>query len=280
MTDLCIPLSDAAPGPEQPVHIADVLQAMDQIVASAEPLIVFTSVAEACVPLVCDAVTVSLVGAGEKTQRITWPRSPDDPADSAGRVLIPITSDAIGPNGVAGARCPDFGDLALEYRGTLELRFHPPRTVWSTDLIGHLIVERAQAIIHQEHRAECLRAAEARIDNLDRALTSNREIGIAVGILMAAHRFTAEQAFDLLRRVSQHTHRKVREVALDVAEAGSLELPSGVPLISSTRSNSTGSTYSQRQKADLVGGPARSRSYVRCRPTPGPSDHNDGLPTS
>ena len=63
-----------------------------------------------------------------------------------------------------------------------------------------------------------------------RALASNREIGVAVGILMVNHTLTDEQAFDLLSRVSQRTNRKLRTIALEVTQAGAIELPSGVAI--------------------------------------------------
>jgi hypothetical protein len=63
-----------------------------------------------------------------------------------------------------------------------------------------------------------------RIMNLERALASNRDIGVAIGVLMALHRTTRELAFDLLRMASQGRHRKLADVARDVAETGSLEI--------------------------------------------------------
>ena len=65
----------------------------------------------------------------------------------------------------------------------------------------------------------------ARIENLERALETNRDIGTAIGVLMGLHRTTREHAFDLLRQVSQTTHRKVSEIARMVAETGSLDQP-------------------------------------------------------
>jgi hypothetical protein len=63
-----------------------------------------------------------------------------------------------------------------------------------------------------------------RITNLERALASNRDIGVAIGVLMGLHRVTREQAFDLLRVASQGKHRKLADVARDVADTGSLDL--------------------------------------------------------
>lgn len=62
-----------------------------------------------------------------------------------------------------------------------------------------------------------------RVVNLERALESNRDIGVAIGVLMGVHKVTREQAFDLLRMASQAKHRKVRDLARDVAETGTLD---------------------------------------------------------
>jgi hypothetical protein len=60
---------------------------------------------------------------------------------------------------------------------------------------------------------------------LARGFESNREIGVAMGVLMAQHKITRAQAFDLLRITSQHTHRKLADIAVDVADTGTLDLP-------------------------------------------------------
>ncbi len=58
--------------------------------------------------------------------------------------------------------------------------------------------------------------------NLEIALESSRQIGTAIGILMSSRLITAERAFDQLREVSQHTHRKIRDVAIEVMDTGTL----------------------------------------------------------
>jgi hypothetical protein len=58
--------------------------------------------------------------------------------------------------------------------------------------------------------------------NLEAALRSNREIGTAIGILMAHRRVTEEGAFGLLRTASQNLHRKLRDVAAEVVQTGAL----------------------------------------------------------
>jgi GAF domain-containing protein len=66
--------------------------------------------------------------------------------------------------------------------------------------------------------------AEEQNGHLRAALDSNRRIGVAMGVIMATYKTTDDQAFDLLRMASQHSHRKLRDVAEDVIITGALEL--------------------------------------------------------
>ncbi|HSF99360.1 MAG TPA: GAF and ANTAR domain-containing protein [Ornithinibacter sp.] len=66
--------------------------------------------------------------------------------------------------------------------------------------------------------------ASDRAENLMKALESNRDIGVAMGVLMQTHQFTREQAFDVLRVASQDTNRKLADIAAEVAETGVLEI--------------------------------------------------------
>jgi AmiR/NasT family two-component response regulator len=83
------------------------------------------------------------------------------------------------------------------------------------------------ALVLSTHAALALAGAirRERIDNLERALQTNREIGVAIGILMTRHLGTQQQAFDLLRVASQRTHRKISDLAQDVIDTGDLEFP-------------------------------------------------------
>jgi hypothetical protein len=69
---------------------------------------------------------------------------------------------------------------------------------------------------------ERLVAAEARVANLERALVSNRRIGMALGILMARHGLTEQQAFDLLRQQSSRRNVKLAALAEEVVYTGDL----------------------------------------------------------
>lgn len=80
------------------------------------------------------------------------------------------------------------------------------------------------ALLLATHGALAVAAATARerAENLERALKTSREIGTAVGVLMAQYKVTREQGFDLLRIASQQTNRKLAELAVDVVDTGAL----------------------------------------------------------
>lgn len=83
--------------------------------------------------------------------------------------------------------------------------------------IGALLADHASIAVSHVASAD-------RAHNLEIALMTNRKIGVAIGVLMARMSITDLQAFDLLRRTSQNTHRKLRDVAEYVTMTG--ELPS------------------------------------------------------
>ena len=70
---------------------------------------------------------------------------------------------------------------------------------------------------------ERLDAAEVKALQLETALEHSRDIGAAIGILMALHRLTRQQAFDMLRETSMARNVKLHALAARVVETGSLE---------------------------------------------------------
>ena len=71
---------------------------------------------------------------------------------------------------------------------------------------------------------ERLDEADTEAANLKRALEHSRDIGAAVGVLMAFHKVPQDEAFELLRRTSQDQNRKLYALAREVIATG--ELPS------------------------------------------------------
>src|SRR6478735_8101134 len=65
-------------------------------------------------------------------------------------------------------------------------------------------------------------AANQKVEDLETALVSARTIGTAIGILMAKRLLTSEQAYAQLRAASEHVHRKVSDIAQEVADTGEL----------------------------------------------------------
>jgi len=134
-------------------------------------------------------------------------------------------------------RWPEFGRAAFEQQGVLSMlsfRLYPERedgvaglNLYSTQ--PHAFDEAAELIggVFATHAAIALFAARHHEQNghLQEALASNRDIGVAMGILMRNHLLTKQQAFDLLRLASQRTHRKLRDIALQVGETGTLDFP-------------------------------------------------------
>lgn len=86
------------------------------------------------------------------------------------------------------------------------------------DLEAQVAVDRA---VIADLRAEGVIERD-KIVNLETALIAARRIGAAMGILMASHQVTEEQAFALLRAASQRQNRKLRDVADDVILTGTI----------------------------------------------------------
>ncbi len=191
-----------------------VLQAANSLVSSAEPDVVFESLVRRCAPLVCEAATATVSRLDGRIYASTWPMGALTRWSQPESVVIDFNA-------------PASGDYA-GYHGLVSLRF--PRQDECGPFIAQLLVDRAVAVVERERLVEAAETRQATAEQLERALTSNREIGVAVGILMANHKLTGEQAFDLLSRVSQHTNRKLRMVALEVVRVGVIELPRGVAI--------------------------------------------------
>ena len=89
--------------------------------------------------------------------------------------------------------------------------------------------ERAQGLIFATYAGTAMSLARTREhdqavrENLAQALASREVIGQAQGILMERERITADQAFELLRRASQHLNIKLRAIAQQLVDTGRVE---------------------------------------------------------
>ncbi len=80
------------------------------------------------------------------------------------------------------------------------------------------------ALMFAAHAALAYAAAQQR-ETAARTVATRQLIGRAEGILMERHRVTAEQAFSMLVRVSQHRNLKLRDVAERLVLSGRLDEP-------------------------------------------------------
>lgn len=104
-----------------------------------------------------------------------------------------------------------------------------------TDRVQHVHAHElaAQQHAHDEQLTALGAAHGAEIDQLQAALASRDVIGQAKGILMAAMRCTADEAFALLVKQSQAQNRKLAEIAAELADracrAGRSDAPHSRP---------------------------------------------------
>jgi len=65
--------------------------------------------------------------------------------------------------------------------------------------------------------------ARDKAEQLSIAVTTNRTIGAAVGILMATHHISQPDAFAMLSAASQRVNRKLRDLAADIAAGSEIQ---------------------------------------------------------
>ena len=212
MGDATPPVTSDAVAEGSGTPLSNVMKAAGSLAASADPDVVFESLVQRCAPLVCESATATVSRLDGRIYATSWPMGAVHRWSQSEGVVTPFTAPASGDH--AG------------YHGLVSLRF--PHAEERGSFITQLLVERALAMVERERLVEAAATRQVTADHLERALASNREIGVAVGILMANYQLTDGQAFDLLSRASRRTNQKLRVIALEVARAGALELPSGL----------------------------------------------------
>jgi GAF domain-containing protein len=142
-------------------------------------------------------------------------------------------SVVVGADLAEEGRWPDYAQMMTRHTPIRSVQAQPVVLagtplgvlVLYSDRPGHFAAERcdlggmlagigaiALSLLESRHKTE----------HLTLALQNSREIGQAIGILMASHKITSEKAFELLRTASQHGHLKLREVAREVTLTGQL----------------------------------------------------------
>jgi hypothetical protein len=165
--------------------------------------------------------------------------------DALGDDALIVTGDVI-----ADPRWPQWGlqvNAALGIMSVMAVRLVvddddmvAALNIYSRDKDAFTGESLAMAMLLATHGALALARVTARekAANLMRAVTTNREIGMAMGVLMSTYKIAEDEAFNLLRITSQNTHRKLNSIARKVIETGTLELPKNAPSRPNPRSES------------------------------------------
>ena len=159
-------------------------------------------------------------------------------ATGEGPCLSAITEHAVFRSGdlAADDRWPAFARPAVERTGVRSVLAY--RLFTDQDTLGALNLYSREpdafddasvpvGTILAAHAALAYAQAREReqISGLQQALTSNRAIAMAIGILMATHRISEREAFDLLRVASQRSNTRLRDLADEVVHTGMLREP-------------------------------------------------------
>ena len=188
----------------------------------------------------CDLAGVFLVeGQGITTRAHTSPlvaevdalqhRSGEGPCLDALTGGVPYYANDLGQE----HRWSRFSPLAAAagIRSVFAVPLSASGSVGALNLYAHLpeafgVVDRARGVLLAALASLAVSSAQSRQDeerraaNLQAALVTREVIGQAQGILMERERITADQAFDILRRASQHLNRKLREIAETLVDTG------------------------------------------------------------
>jgi hypothetical protein len=167
-------------------------------------------------------------------------RSMDDLETEAGEgpCLDSILEDSVQRDDdiTAGCTWPALAKLTIErtpVRGMIGYRLQQgpdARSAFNvfSDTPGALTQQSADiGAVLAAFTSVALTAAEekASAENLRRGLSSNREIGKAMGLLMAAHSVSDAEAFEILRSASTRTNTRLADVADKVNSSHREQLP-------------------------------------------------------
>ncbi len=217
------PLPAPAPLPESSDSDA-VTVALADLIASAEPAVVFSSLAELSVGAFSNACMVDIVEEDQAAYRISYPHSDASPlvALAAPRALGAATGSAsthtvrtrIQVTSVPGH--PHYAGVVVH-----TWKEHHPSHADTT--IAQLLVDRAIAVITQERLNDRVQHANEEAATLEAGLESNRQIGMAMGMLMTCTRLVP-------RRRSRHCARSPSRPTSSCATSRPASSPPTPPL--------------------------------------------------
>ena len=200
---------------------------LEMLPPSGDPEVTFTALADALVSTGrATGVTVELINRNS-LWRVHRPAAAHPVVQLVPTQPLPQTQALFAGDGGA-IRSPDFVAVAIQasavassvqvgpgpdFLGALICEFSARMPEPEDVETLRILVMHAIGVINHE-RTEA--ALTSRAENLKTALASNRQIGVAIGVLCGRHRVTPEQSFEILKIASQNTNRKLRDLAAEV----------------------------------------------------------------
>lgn len=230
MTTTLAQSTTGEPGAAPESKLASVTAALARLVASPEPAVVLTSLAALCVPAFSQECCIAVAEDDQRGYWICYPGREPSPESTAmlQRWLTgadPVDSQ-IGKNNLSTTITapPEFGDTGYPgYRGVIMHRWLRYQPAAADAALARVMMHRVLDCVRQERLIQQLQQHRLQVENLQIAVLSNREIGAAVGILMAIRQVPAAAAFELLRSASQRRNLKLRDIAAEVVFTGALD---------------------------------------------------------
>jgi hypothetical protein len=202
----------------------------ERLTPNPDPEPAFSALATVCVPNLGDECTIELVEEGQAPYRLIWRGGKPDAVQRA--EVNEMTSSPTTRQLLHSGEPILLNDLSMsvaivgvsagdsDYLGAITCtRYAGPFYTAVDARVLQSLVERTVAMIRRS-RAERQRLAVAttKIDNLEIALAGARDIGVAIGIVMATEGCSRNGAFERLRDLSQATNRKLRDIATEIVD--------------------------------------------------------------
>lgn len=163
----------------------------------------------------CMAVGCKQIAAGCRFHTIASP-TPERVAD-AEACAIPIWSDGTR----AAAECRKMSGLGgIDDIGRMVIALDP--SILQSDTQRAFLGRTTEHVERILTDARSGNSDREQVESLRKALDTNRTVGAAMGVLIALRHVQPDEAFDMLRRASQQTNQKLREVSEAVLLTGTL----------------------------------------------------------
>ena len=203
--------------------VRDIEDVLRGLARSAEPAVVLSSLARHSRLAFSDACAIVLSEGTDALFQVSFP-SPGAEGDAdetvlpeaAGPARAAYRAAALAGKTVTTAFEQASGHGYASFAGVAVHTWIGREPAPADTIVARLLVDYALGIVQQERLTRAAAWAEDRAAKLAVELITSRAEGEAIGLLMARHRVTREEAASMLRQSSGTTGRPLHEVAADV----------------------------------------------------------------